>query len=445
MTRTGPTRAQTVLYALPQVFVAFVTLGIVNYTLAFYAGERGIPLGLISGLFLLSRLSDVFTDPLIGGLSDRTRGAFGRRKPWILGGLPLFLVSVWFLFRPPEEVSGLYFFVWLSLTLLGLTCIQLPYVSWGAELSPDYDERTRIAATREGIGLIGSIAAVGVAVAWAMRGRTDLEATLATMAAMTMVAAPVFTLLALRVPSPPPAVDDEPLGLRASLGTVAGNGPFRLLLLAAFVSFVALVPGGAMNYFVFDAVYGRADLQAISVAGEFAAGILGLPAWNALAARTSKSRALALAFVWIGGLTCLVPLAGDAFGVFGVMGMAAVRALALGAVLSMPYAILADVVDVDTARTGRERTALYMAIAGVVVKLALTVGISVALAIPARYGFDPAAASNTQSALWSVEATFAYLPGVIWLLAAPLFWFFPLGQAAVAANRAAIQARARAA
>ena len=440
-TAAGPTRAQTLLYALPQVAVAFVTLGLLNYAPAFYGQERAIDLGLISFLVLASRLTDVVTDPLVGVLSDRTRTRLGRRKPWMLGGLPLFLVAVWFLFRPPEGAGGLYFFWWFSAVFLGITCIQLPYVSWGAELSKGYDERTRVAATREGVGLVGSVAGVVVAIAWALAGDTSLGTVLTTMAIVLMVAMPLFVGLAMRVPSPPPAADAGRLGFAEGRRAVLGNRPYRWFLAGVFVAFVAISPGGALNYYLFDHVYGRADLQAVSVLGEFAAGMIGLPLWNALARRVGKGRALACAFVWIGGVTCLIPSMGDAFGALGVMATAAARALALGAVLSVPYAILADVVDVDTAATGRERTGLYMAIGGVVVKLAVTVGLFVGFGLPALAGFDPSVRTNDDAALWSVSATFAYVPGLIWVLSAPIFWFFPLGAEAVARNRAAIEAR----
>ena len=440
-TTRGPSRPMTLLYALPQVAVAFVTLGLLNYAPAFYGQERAIDLGLISLLVLASRFTDVVTDPLVGALSDRTRTRIGRRKPWMLGGLVLFVVSVWFLFRPPGDAGALYFFWWFSAVFLGITCIQLPYVAWGAELSADYDERTRIAATREGVGLLGSIAGVGVAIAWAVAGDTSLGTVLETMALILIVAMPLFVLVSMRVPSPPPVADEGRLTLKEGLRAVAGNRPYRWFLIGAFVSFVAISPGGALNYYLFDHVYGRADLQGVSVLGEFAAAIIGLPAWNALAARIGKGRAVACVFVWIGGFSCLIPSLGDVFGVYGVMAGGAVRALALGAVLSIPYAILADVVDLDTARTGRERTGLYMAIGGVVVKLAITVGLFLGLGLPALAGFDPSVRTNDEAALWAVSATFAYLPGVIWMLAAPVFWFFPLGAEEVAANRATIAAR----
>ena len=93
--------------------------------------ELGIPLGLIGTIFLVSRLSDAITDPMIGIASDRTRTRMGRRKPFMLAGIPLFMLSVYMVFVPPAEPSGLYLLVWISLLFLAATIMDLPYLAWG--------------------------------------------------------------------------------------------------------------------------------------------------------------------------------------------------------------------------------------------------------------------------------------------------------------------------
>ncbi|PHQ69210.1 MAG: hypothetical protein COB97_08130 [Paracoccus sp.] len=45
-------------------------------------------------VLVIARLSDVITDPLIGTLSDRWRTRFGRRKPWLVMGVPLMLAEL---------------------------------------------------------------------------------------------------------------------------------------------------------------------------------------------------------------------------------------------------------------------------------------------------------------------------------------------------------------
>jgi len=49
---------------------------------------------LLSQMAILGGLTAAFANLLFGGLSDRTRGRFGRRRPWILAGVPLVAVAL---------------------------------------------------------------------------------------------------------------------------------------------------------------------------------------------------------------------------------------------------------------------------------------------------------------------------------------------------------------
>ena len=82
--------------------VSMALLPVNLYVLPFYA-ELGIPLYAMSMVIFAARLSDAITDPLMGVLTDRTRSPWGRRKPWIVVGTPLLLLSLYKLFLPPAE------------------------------------------------------------------------------------------------------------------------------------------------------------------------------------------------------------------------------------------------------------------------------------------------------------------------------------------------------
>lgn len=47
---------------------------------------------------MIARLTDVITDPIIGELLDRWRTPLGRRKPWLLAGVPVMMLGVYMLF-----------------------------------------------------------------------------------------------------------------------------------------------------------------------------------------------------------------------------------------------------------------------------------------------------------------------------------------------------------
>ena len=77
-----------------------------------YAKHYGLSLEGLALVFLCSRVFDAITDPLIGYLSDRYYQRTGTRKPFMLAGGVLFVVSAYFLYIPPTTPSLLYFFFW---------------------------------------------------------------------------------------------------------------------------------------------------------------------------------------------------------------------------------------------------------------------------------------------------------------------------------------------
>ena len=106
-------------YSAMYMPVSMVLLPLGVYVLPYYV-ELGISLYTMSAIIFAARLSDAFTDPLIGVLSDKTKSRWGRRKPWIVAGAPLLMLSLYMLFVPPENPSAWYFGFWIVLLYLAV-------------------------------------------------------------------------------------------------------------------------------------------------------------------------------------------------------------------------------------------------------------------------------------------------------------------------------------
>ena len=120
----------------------------------YYGQDLGVSLAAVGLVLLLSRSFDAITDPLIGWLSDRTNTLWGRRRVWMLASVPILMISIYKLFMPdPQVVSAGYLLTWLVVLWLGWTMLFIPYYAWAAELSPEYNERSRITGWRSSIGL----------------------------------------------------------------------------------------------------------------------------------------------------------------------------------------------------------------------------------------------------------------------------------------------------
>src|SRR3546814_15185698 len=75
---------------------------------------------------LITRMFDAVTYPLIGYLSDRSYVRSGTRRNWTIAGTLLSMLGTWFLLRPPQNVSVLYFGIWTAVLYVGWKTIEIP-------------------------------------------------------------------------------------------------------------------------------------------------------------------------------------------------------------------------------------------------------------------------------------------------------------------------------
>jgi hypothetical protein len=126
----------TVLMVLSGLFMLF-----------FYNSVMGLPSALVGIGLSSSLVVDALLDPYIGHISDRTSHRFGRRHIFMLPGALVMGPCFFLLFSPPRSLGHAGLFVWLlacSIALRAASAVyRIPYLSLGAELSRDYDDRTK--------------------------------------------------------------------------------------------------------------------------------------------------------------------------------------------------------------------------------------------------------------------------------------------------------------
>lgn len=136
-----------------QLFPA--ALGVFMVVLVMSLGMDPIKAGLLGAL---PRLLDALTDPLMGFISDNTKSKWGRRKPYILLGSVISGVAfmiMWQLNPDNSEMYNFWYFLIVSIFFyIGYTIFATPLIGLGYEMTPDYNERTRLMAVSQVMGQI---------------------------------------------------------------------------------------------------------------------------------------------------------------------------------------------------------------------------------------------------------------------------------------------------
>lgn len=68
--------------------VAALGLPIAVYLPVLYSQDLGLSLAVVGGIFTLSKVWDLLTDPIMGLIVDRYQTRWGRRKHWIVLSVP---------------------------------------------------------------------------------------------------------------------------------------------------------------------------------------------------------------------------------------------------------------------------------------------------------------------------------------------------------------------
>lgn len=139
---------EKIAYGIGGLPTQFSEAGLKSLAVPVYQMTLKVDPALLGLMMAIPRLIDAFTDPLMGHISDRTQSRFGRRRPYIVIGALLTGLSFVLVWQVPVHWSQTaqlaWFFCTSVLFFLCNTVWAVPYQSLGYEITPDYNERTRV-------------------------------------------------------------------------------------------------------------------------------------------------------------------------------------------------------------------------------------------------------------------------------------------------------------
>ena len=360
----------------------------------------------------------------MGYLSDRTPARWGRRKVWVIASAPLIAASVWILFNPAGDVSNSYLLLGAMAVYIAGTMALVPINAWGAELSSNYHQRSRVAGSRVVFGLGGTMFALLLI---DNSSNAALQDSLAAISLLVMLALVITVPIATRWVPDVSLATPRGNNLRGALQLLREPSPFRRLLLAFLLNGVAnAIPATLFLLFVTHV------LEAPQLAGPvlfiyFLCSAVSVPVWVRIARRFGKHHtwcaSVTIACFCFAGAPFLG--AGDtAWYIAIVVG----TGLMIGSDLALPSAINGDLIEWDAHENGQHRPGLFFALWGTASKLAYALAVGLVFPLLDLVGFD----ATTTNSVEDVR-TLALLyggPSILFKLAAvALMYRFPIDEA----------------
>ena len=405
-------------------------LAIISYPLGvwiprLYSTEIAIDLGLIGLVIFSAAIFDAISDPVMGFFSDRFQTRWGRRKPWLAIGVPIYAFAVWMLLNPGSGATIFYLAFFFILLRASTTILGLPYAAWGMELSGEYHTRTMIQSAREKYVLIGLITASAIVLfSEEVFDNTKASFVLSNFSWVIVTLLPVTVMLVIwRVPEVP-NFNAHKVPLISSLRKMYKNKLFIRLL-----TIELLIAGGenfrnTLSLFFVQDYIGAEKVGRLYVI-YFVVGLAAIPIWDWIAKKLGKHQSLAMAMVFVGtvSISCFMLDYGQITEFYILF---ALKGFCFGAFAYLPRAMLADVVDLDTVRSGSARPASYFAIHGLMTKCAASFG-GLSLPILGFVGYSALeGAVNGPDELRWLGILYAIVPTAVFVIAFYLCITWPL-------------------
>jgi glycoside/pentoside/hexuronide:cation symporter, GPH family len=378
---------------------------------AVYVKYFGLELSAVATVVLLIRLFDGITDPTIGYLSDRHRAANGSRKLWVVSGGVGVIFACYHLFIPPEEVTISYYLIWSMAYFLVLTISEVPHMTWGNELTMDYNQRAKVFSIRYIFTYLGSLAFYALPLLPFYTGNDYtpevLHDAIVIGAGITLVGV-IWAIFY----APPGKISKSESGDSFKLFKVSltDNKPF--LIYCAASGSVALAYGMwfGLIYFFLDAYLQLTEKIAMIFMVSLILSMMSTPFWLNLISRTSKSTA------WITGVTlfCLQLIVTLFVGPDSAVWIApCLIVIAYISFASNDIAALSSlgyIVDYGKIKFHKDRGATYYAVNSLIFKVGLGVGGGISLGCVAYFGFDPTVSVHSNTEVAGLKLAFVGLP-----------------------------------
>lgn len=390
-----------------QIYVTLCTY----FLTGFYTDTVGIAAAAVGTMMLLARLFDGTSDLIMGAILDKTKSRYGKARPWMLWTAPLMGIALIAMFTVPSSLGDNGKLVYAYFTYILLNCIiytanGIAYNSLLARMTLNIQDRVSCTSMRFVLGNVMALVINAIT--------ANLVTTLGWSKLIIVYAiAEVILLLICFIgckehidASDDGQIEIEKIPLRTAFPALLKNKYFYLQALMMVFLYINIMTVGNMMYYFCNTVLG--SLAAMTMVSMFynIPTIIGSFINPTLVAKFGKRKVLIGAFiasmigraiVGLGGTNMTMVLLG-----------CAIHGLALGPIYADVFAMTPDIVDYGEWKTGIRSEGLTTCCVSFGMKVGLGLGGFVASWILALGGYDGLAATQSASAIASIQFGFGY-------------------------------------
>lgn len=389
----------------------------------FYTNIYGLPPAVMGTLFLVVRVLDAITDPIMGAIADQTKSRWGRFRPWLLIICVPFAVSCVLVYSTPafEQTGKIVYAVvaYIFMTLM-YTAINIPYCSLGAAITADPKENLSLQSWRFAVAPIGG--AMGTALILPLADfiapgdrASGMQWAMGIFGAIGCV---MFLICFMTTRERITPVKEENLNILRDVRILMKNDQWRILSIYNLAMLCGVVVRGSLLvYFVQYILNQGSSIISMFMLATTVAAVVGSLAAKQLGNRMCKIRAS----VWINILSALLGLAFlilpanywiPAFIVHIILN------ILQGINAPLQWSMITDANNYGEWKTQRRITGMNVAANIFIIKLGVAIGGALTGWGLAFYGYQAGVEQQSVEAIRGVLILFTVLPAIFYLITA---------------------------
>ena len=411
------------------------------FLLYYYTDIFGLSAAAVGTMFLVTKVVDAASDPIMGLIADRTNTRWGKFRPYLLfAAIPYGLCGYAMFANPDLSVSGklVYAYVTYTLMMLAYTAINVPYSALMGVISPSSAERTKVASYRficafAAAWLIGTFV---TPLKNMLGGGDEALGFQLTMIIFAVLSVLLFWITFATTKERVAPVQTE-TNVRSDFRAMLGNGPWVALFIAAIFTLmnVAVRNGSLLYYFKYYVGDDGARIFLIfdKTAVFMSLGLMAMIAGIALTKKLSdhfEKRSLLITLTLLNAVFMAAFYITPPDQYWLMVTINCIGAFVIGPTPALVWAMYADTADYGEWKSGRRTTALIFSSLQFAQKMGLAVGAGLAGVILGMFGFI-ANEVQTETALSGIRFLFSVMPAALAVAGAAAILFYRIDSATV--------------
>lgn len=371
---------------------AFLLVGLLF--MRFMTDVVGVNPALAGVVFLIGKIWDAISDPMMGLISDRTRTRFGRRRVYFLIGIIPILFSFSMLWYRVGNDNQMVMFVYYMLAYVlfntVFTMVMVPYNGLLANMVTDYKMRTSFNTVRMMFSAFSAILS-GVFPMIIVNSMGSLETGYMVMGVVFgAIYATPWIFVFWKTFELPVEQDEEPMSMKKVLGEFLisfNNRSFRIhasffVAAQSAVDFLTTL----FTYYLTYVLDRESEFSAV-LGVLLVVQLLCMPIHGAVSKKFGKAMPLKVGLIlWLAGLIIAMFITKDSPG-FLIYLVAALSGVGGSASIFVPWSILPEISDVDELMTGRRREGIYAGMSTLIRKVAQAISVFIIGVILDQIGY----------------------------------------------------------